>query len=263
MEKVFIKISWTYHLEGKNGMYVFESPLLLGSGIAIVIPMFLVWLLFLLNIFKTKGRSQITQFLGFLAAIFFFFSYLLGGVLRLVMLPAVASVDLSLPYSLWSWALAGIGAFFTLLYGITVGYPDLLYEKMWIILIPIIVSASWFAVLFLFTNTTTVTSTVIAGVNFLVMPLFVSVYSLILIVFYIGIIPLYCGYRYTTLENVAGTAVVKWVRLFILGGFLFFIGIILEAIQIIEILLLAGRFLISLAWIILLIAYLLIGRSSQ
>ena len=237
-------------------LFIADAPLHFGLLLTTTIILLLMTIMGILWVARTENASA-GLWSGFLSVFFAFFTFLILTLMT-YQLPAAASVDELLPYSLGAWTCVSFHAFFLLFY--VLGFKWL-RERVWVAFLPVIGTISFVTVLWVFTTPATTTIVSDGVVNWLAMPFIVVVYGGFLAVFYMFLAPLLVTYRITKTQT--GTRRMgNWIAW--IGLFLWFIAAILMALILYVssfILLITG--LAALAWAIVFIGWLLATRGTS
>ena len=237
-------------------LFIAEAPLHFGLLLTTTIIILLMAIVGFLWVVRTKDASA-GLWSGFLSVFFAFFTFLILTIMT-YQLPAAASVDELLPYSLGAWTCVSFHAFFLVFYVFGLKW---LRERLWVAILPLIGTISFVTVIWVFTTPATTTIVSDGIVNWLAMPFIVVAYGGFLAVFYMFLAPLLVTYWITKTQT--GTQRLgNWIAW--IGLFLWFIAAILMALILYVpsfILLTIG--LAALAWAIVFIGWLLATRGTR
>lgn len=162
-----------------------------------------------------------------------------------------------LPYYLAVYSFLGLHAFFLVFYLLDLSWFK---ERVWAIYLPFLGTISWMALMWFLVTPATVSTVSDGFVNYIVMPFNFLLYTGVLTIFYLFLIPLIVLYRLAKQRE--GTMKTwTWVGWF--GSFLWFIAILLMAlVQYTAPYMLYLFILASVAWIIIFIAWFLVTMRS-
>ncbi len=210
----------------------------------------------ILWVVKTENASA-GQWSGFLAVFFAFFTFLILTIM-IYQLPAAATVDELLPYSLGAWTCISFHAFFLLFY--VLGFKWL-RARAWIVFLPIIGTITFLTVLWVFATPANMTIVSDGVINWLAMPFVVYAYGGFLAIFYMLLAPLLVTYRVTKTQEGA-QRMGNWIAW--IGLLLWFIAAILMALVLyVASFMLMVLGLAALAWAIVFIGWLMATRGIK
>lgn len=189
-------------------LYVTEAPIKFGLAAAVCILAIIGVILSIWLVRKSQGfyRTMRTFFVLSLICLSIGFLFI---ALSFYNLPAAATVEQMLPYNQLIYAFIGLHAFFLWLYF----WWQWFNEKKWRLIFPVILTGV-FLVLLMILPTPLTTGIVSDGVNnYLVMPLPLSAYGAILILWYLLLVPFIALYRLAN-EREGRNKTWTWISLF-------------------------------------------------
>ncbi len=173
------------------------------------------------------------------------------------LLPSSATASDLLPYYLGAYSFVGLHAFCLIFYLFNLPWFK---KRIWAVFLPIFGTLSWLTVLWFLATPATVGTISDGFATYIIMPFAVLLYSGILAVLYLLLVPLLVLYRVAQTREGAAK---MWTWIGMLGLLLWFIAILLMAfVQFTAPFMLYAFILGALAWIIIFLAWLMIEFRS-
>jgi hypothetical protein len=203
-------------------MTFIEAPIHFGLLLTTTIILLLMALIGFLWVVRTENASA-GLWSGFLAIFFAFFTFLILTIMAF-QVPAAATVNELLPYSLGAWTCVSFHAFFLLFYVLGLKW---LRERVWLAILPVIATIAFVTTLWIYATPANMTVVSDGVMNWLAMPLIVVGVGGFLAIFYLFLAPTIVTYQVTrTQEGMLRMG--NWIAW--IGLFLWFIAALLMAL---------------------------------
>jgi hypothetical protein len=203
-------------------MYIHELPV--HFGIIILIVIILLILLFGgFYVMITREELRERSWLNFLWILFLLFTFAIIGY-RIYQLPAVATVDQLLPYTLAAWSAASLYALFSVFIWFTF---DFFRKRQWLMFLFLIGSLLFLDLLWFFATPATTTAVSDGVMNWLAMPPIIVATGAVLAIIYLFLMDFIGTYQHNKTRE--GTIrLYNWIMWF--SGLLVNISLILMAL---------------------------------
>lgn len=175
-------------------------------GLVSLIPVFLLIILMLWGVFTSSGRGRTLSLLGFLI-------FLCVAVAQLTVQMRRLSILSTLDWNTWGmyvdFGFKGAYIFLIVVYAIILAFPDFFNARKWIVIFPLIGFIAYEILMY----------------NALTWPFFYFgntwlIYTIIYVILFMIVIPLYGTFLYTRQDRFRGSPKVKWMWIVTLGGVL-------------------------------------------
>ncbi len=175
-------------------------------GLLSLIPVFLLIILMLWGVFTSSGRGRILSLLGFLIFLSVAGAQLTVQLTRLLILPMFF-------WSIWGtyidFGFKGVYIFLIVVYAIILAFQDFFNARKWIVIFPLIGFIAYEILMY----------------YALTLPFFYFgnawlIYTIIYVILFMIVIPLYGTFLYTRKDRFRGSPKVKWMWIVTLGGVL-------------------------------------------
>ncbi len=227
---------------------LFETPIHFGVILLLCIVFLLFTLIGILGVLRSEPSSS-GDFAGFMSVLFGFLAFMVLTA-SVYLLPAAATATELFPYYITIYSFVGLHAFCLVFYFIRMPFWK---KQKWAAYLPILGTLSWMTLLWFLATPTTIGVVSDGFINYLVMPLEILLYSGVLVVVYMFIVPTWAVLRLVK-DREGSKKTWTWIGWF--GFLLWFIAVLLMAmVQFTAAYMIYIMLLASLAWIIIFLSW--------
>jgi hypothetical protein len=236
-------------------LFINETPIHFGVILLLTIILLLFVLLGIIGVLRSEQPSA-SDFAGFTGVLFGFLAFMILTA-SVFVLPAAATAGELLIYYLSVYSFVGLHGFSLVFYFIGV---DWFKKRMWAAYLPILGTLSWFVFMWFTVTPATVTIVSDGALNYISMPFSFLLYSAILTVIYLFLVPLWSVFRLTKRRE-GSMKTWTWIAWF--GFLLWFIAVLLMAMVQYTVAFMIYIFILaSFAWILIFLGWYMTTQRS-